>query len=89
MGSHTRTNGRAAAIECYLDLRLKDRPPAQVTLPNCKAPMWVYRGALDLKESYKAFHSVSREAVALGSSSGMPGYSCALSSARLVVHVVM
>lgn len=45
-------NRRAAAIECYLDLRLEGRPPAQVTWTNYKEELGVYQGALDFKESY-------------------------------------
>ena len=61
-------NGRAAAIECYLDLRLKDRPPAQVTWTNYKESLGIYQGALDFKDSYaKAFYAISSEAIASGS----------------------
>ncbi len=60
-------NGSAAAIECYLDLRLKDRPPPQVTWTNYKESMGIYQGALDFKESYaKAFYNTSPEAIASG-----------------------
>lgn len=60
-------NGRAAAIECYLDLRLKGRAPAQVTWTNYKESLGIYQGALDYKESYaKAFYSVSPEAISSG-----------------------
>lgn len=60
-------NGRAAAIECYLDLRLKDRPPAQVTWTNYKESLGIYQGALDFKDSYaRAFYAASPEAIASG-----------------------
>lgn len=60
-------NGCAAAIECYLDLRLKSRPPAQVTWTNYKESLGIYQGSLDFKESYaKAFFKAKSEAVAAG-----------------------
>lgn len=60
-------NGRAAAIECYLDLRLKNRKPAQVTWTNYKAELDTYHGALDFKESYaKAFYEATVESIASG-----------------------
>ena len=60
-------NGRAAAIECYLDMRLKDRPPAQVTWTNYKESLCIYQGALDFKDSYaKAFYAASPEDIAKG-----------------------
>ncbi|MCA3217464.1 MAG: hypothetical protein ING59_02680 [Burkholderiales bacterium] len=63
----TDINGRAAAIECYLDLRLAGRPEAQVTWTNFKESLGTYQGALDFKESYaKAFYEVSVEAIATG-----------------------
>lgn len=63
----TDINGRAAAIECYLDLRLAGRPEAQVTWTNFKESMDIYQGALDFKESYaKAFYEASVEAIATG-----------------------
>lgn len=45
-------NGRAAAIECYLDLRLKQYPAAQVTWSNLKKDIDAWHGVLDFKESY-------------------------------------
>lgn len=45
-------NGRAAAIECYLDLNLPNRPPPQVTWTNFKRELDTYQGALDFKETY-------------------------------------
>jgi hypothetical protein len=60
-------NGRAAAIECYLDLRLRNRKPPQVTWTNYKAELDVYQGSLDFKDSYsKAFYKASAEEVASG-----------------------
>lgn len=57
-------NGRAAAIECYLDLRLKDRKPPQVTWTNYKDKLDVYQGSLDFKESYaSAFYSATEESI--------------------------
>lgn len=45
-------NGRAAAIECYLDLRLDHYPPPQVTWSNLKKDIDIWHGILDFKESY-------------------------------------
>ncbi|HHQ4527478.1 TPA: HEPN/Toprim-associated domain-containing protein [Aeromonas hydrophila] len=45
-------NGRAAAIECYLDLHLEKYPPAQVTWSNFKKDIDSWHGVLDYKESY-------------------------------------
>jgi len=60
-------NGRAAAIECYLDLRLNNRPPAQVTWTNYKDSLGIYQGALDFKDSYaKAFYDASPDSIASG-----------------------
>ncbi|VWD52130.1 hypothetical protein BLA18110_07745 [Burkholderia lata] len=60
-------NGRAAAIECYLDLRLKDRPPPQVTWTNYKESLGIYQGALDFKDTYaKAFYTATPDAIASG-----------------------
>lgn len=62
--SSTDINGRAAAIECYLDLRLKDRKPPQVTWTNYKEKLDVYQGALDFKESYaNAFYRATAESI--------------------------
>ena len=62
--SNSDINGRAAAIECYLDLRLRDRKPPQVTWTNYKEKLNVYQGALDFKESYaKAFYDATEEAI--------------------------
>jgi HEPN/Toprim N-terminal domain 1 len=60
-------NHRAAAIECYLDLNLKGRPPAQVRWTNYKKDLGVYHGALDYKDSYgKAFLKQTPETIAGG-----------------------
>ena len=45
-------NGRAAAIECYLDLNLAEYPPAQVLWSNYKQEADTWHGALEHKESY-------------------------------------
>lgn len=45
-------NGRAAAIECYLDLRLDQYSAPQVTWSNFKKEINAWHGALDYKESY-------------------------------------
>jgi len=45
-------NGRAAAIECYLDLRLSGRPPASVIWTNYREEENIYHGALEHKTSY-------------------------------------
>lgn len=53
-------NGRAAAIECYLDLHLEQYPPAQVTWSNFKKDIDAWHGVLDYKESYsKRFYEQS------------------------------
>lgn len=48
-------NGRAAAIECYLDLNLPDYPPAQVIWSNYKRELGLWHGALEHKESYDRY----------------------------------
>lgn len=48
-------NGRAAAIECYLDLNIKDYPPAKVIWTNLKKDPGVYQGALEYKDSYTKY----------------------------------
>ena len=45
-------NGRAAAIECYLDLNLSGYAPAQVLWSNYKKEIDAWQGALEHKESY-------------------------------------
>lgn len=65
--SNVDINGRAAAIECYLDLRLKDRKPPQVTWTNYKEKQQVYHGTLDYKETYAAaFYNASLESINAG-----------------------
>ncbi|WP_434652547.1 hypothetical protein J3P96_17070 [Pseudomonas sp. R3-56] len=60
-------NGRAAAIECYLDLRLMGRPPPQVIWTNYKESLDIYHGALEYKESYaKAFYKATSDALTTG-----------------------
>ena len=48
-------NGRAAAIECYLDFNLPTHPPARVTWSNYKKGIDAWHGALDSKESYQTY----------------------------------
>ena len=45
-------NGRAAAIECYLDLSASGQPPAEVRWSNYMKPLDCYHGALQAKERY-------------------------------------
>ncbi|SFP96660.1 HEPN/Toprim-associated domain-containing protein [Sphingomonas rubra] len=45
-------NGRAAAIECYLDLNLPGYPPARVIWTNYKRELGIWQGVLEHKESY-------------------------------------
>jgi hypothetical protein len=53
-------NGRAAAIECYLDLHLEQYPPARVTWSNYKKDIDAWHGVLDFKESFsKHFYDQS------------------------------
>lgn len=60
-------NGCAAAIECYLDLRLKGRKLPQITWTNYKDKLGAYQGALDHKDSYsEAFYRATPEAVESG-----------------------
>ena len=48
-------NGRAVAIECYLDLRLEQYPDPQITWSNFKKDINAWHGALDYKESYSKY----------------------------------
>lgn len=48
-------NGRAAAIECYLDLHLGQYPPPRVTWSNFKKDIDAWHGVLDFKESYSKY----------------------------------
>lgn len=60
-------NGRAAAIECYLDLDLDGFPPAKVVWTNYKKDLDLYHGALEHKESYtKTFLKQTVETVSAG-----------------------
>jgi hypothetical protein len=45
-------NGRAASIECYLDLRANGSPPPLVRWTNYKEDLSTYHGALQDKERY-------------------------------------
>ena len=45
-------NGRAAAIECYLDLTAPGQPPAEVKWTHVNKPLDCYHGALQAKERY-------------------------------------
>lgn len=66
--SITDINGRAAAIECYLDLNLPKRPPAQVRWSNYKKDIDAWHGALEFKETYqKHFDKQPPEALKEGS----------------------
>jgi hypothetical protein len=57
-------NGRAAAIECYLDLDLPGLPPPQVVWSNYKRDADTWQGALEHKESYmRHFLNQSDEAL--------------------------
>ena len=61
-------NGRAAAIECYLDLRLDRYPPARVSWSNYKKDVDAWHGALEYKESYmRHFLEQTRESILGGS----------------------
>lgn len=53
-------NGRAAAIECYLDLHLDQYTSPQITWSNFKKDINAWHGVLDFKESYsKHFYDQS------------------------------
>lgn len=55
-------NGRAASIECYLDLEYGGCPPAKVIWTNYKKDLDIYQGALEAKEAYtKAFLKLNPE----------------------------
>jgi len=55
-------NGRAAAIECYLDLRLQRRPTPKVIWSNYKKDISTWHGALDCKESYAKYFYAQTDA---------------------------
>lgn len=58
-------NGRGAAIECYLDHRLKDYPAPRVVWTNFKESLDAYHGALEHKETYaRAFMKLRAETLA-------------------------
>lgn len=57
-------NGRAAAIECYLDLRVPGYPSARVVWSNYKRDIDAWHGALEYKESYTK-HFMAQEAASL------------------------
>ena len=60
-------NGRAAAIECYLDLNLKGYPAAQVLWSNYKKDVDAWHGALEHKESFmRHFLEQTRGSIAAG-----------------------
>lgn len=60
-------NRRAAGIECYLDLRLKSRPPAKVRWKNFREAQGVYQGSLEHKETYmRSFLRAKPEVIASG-----------------------
>lgn len=55
-------NGRAASIECYLDLEYGGCPPAKVIWTNYKKDLGIYQGALEAKDAYtKAFLKLNPE----------------------------
>lgn len=61
-------NGRAAAIECYLDLEVPSYGPAQVLWSNYKREVDAWHGALEFKESYQRhFYNQAHEALLSGS----------------------
>jgi hypothetical protein len=57
-------NGRAAAIECYLDLNLSDYPPARIIWSNYKKEIDAWHGALEHKDSYTR-HFMTQDADSL------------------------
>lgn len=60
-------NGRGAAIECYLDLRLDNYPPAKVIWTNYVKEHDIYHGALEYKDSYtKKFMRQTQNSIATG-----------------------
>lgn len=66
--SNCNINGRAAAIECYLDLNLAGRPTAQVIWNNYKKEIKAWHGVLEYKESYAShFWSQSTDDLLSGS----------------------
>lgn len=59
-------NGRAVAIECYLDLNLPQYPAARVVWSNYKKEIDAWHGALEFKESYVK-HFMAQESAGLSS----------------------
>jgi hypothetical protein len=60
-------NGRASAIECFLDLELPDYPPARVIWSNYKKDLDLWHGALEHKDSYiRHFADQDLEAMSSG-----------------------
>ncbi len=60
-------NGRAAAIECYLDLTVAGCPAPQVLWTNFKSDTDSYQGALEQKEAFtKALMQQSAKTIAEG-----------------------
>lgn len=60
-------NGRAAAIECYLDLTLPNHGPATVIWTNYKKERGVYQGSLEFKDTYtRAFLDQTTESLRAG-----------------------
>ena len=63
----TDINGRAAGIECYLDLAFEETSPPTVRWSTYKTELGVYQGALEHKESYtKRFMKQTAESLAAG-----------------------
>ena len=63
----TDINGRAAGIECYLDLTFEEASPPTVRWTTYKSEIGVYQGALEHKESYtKRFMKQTPESPAAG-----------------------
>lgn len=59
-------NGRAVAIECYLDLNLPQYPAGRVVWSNYKKEIDAWHGALEFKESYVK-HFMAQESASLSS----------------------
>lgn len=65
--SNSNINGRAAAIECYLDLNVREYPPPKVLWTNYKKSLGIYQGVLKYKDSYsKEFLNQTAETLASG-----------------------
>lgn len=63
----TDINGRAAGIECYLDLAFEETSPPRVRWSTYKTEIGAYQGALEHKESYtKRFMKQTAESLASG-----------------------